>query len=513
MKTEYNKKKQAVLYTQFDELQQKLIPLWEQIGRSDPGSHILEEENTLVVLPSLTVDIKLDFSSQQAYEERMLFMLFLLRQPHIRLIYLTSVPIPTEIIDYYLDVLPSVSISNARRRLFLISPQDTSDRPLVHKVLERPRLIEQIRNRIPDLNMAHLVPFLTTDLERDFAVQLGIPMYAADPRYFAFGTKSGCRRIFAEEGVQHPLGTEDLSSKDDLVQALCQMRAQKPSIEKVIVKHNEGVSGYGNATLDLVGLPNPGTSNEKSDLENRLKEMQFELADAEYDWYMEQLEIKGGIVEELISGEEIFSPSAQLRVTPLGDVELLSTHDQILGGPSGQVYMGARFPANLEYGPMIMHEAEKVGKRFAREGIVGRFALDFIVVRDVHGNWNPYAIEVNLRKGGTTHPFLTLLFLTGGKFYANSGVFKTAQGLAKYYVATDTLKSPTYKRLTSADLFDIVSNHRLHFDHTSHTGVVLHMISGVSTLGKLGLTAIGDTPEHAEEIYQRFISVLNQAAT
>ena len=512
MITSYSEAEQAALHVRFDELQRKLIPLWEQIGRSDLGSQLLEEENTVVVLPSLTLDVELDFSSRRAYEERMLFMLFLLRQPYIRLIYLTSVPIPTEIIDYYLDILPSVNISNARRRLFLISPQDTSGRPLVAKLLERPRLIQQIRNSIPNLSMAHLVPFLTTDLERDFAVRLGIPMYAADPRYFAFGTKSGCRRVFAEEGVQHPLGAEDLSSKDDLVGALCQMRAQKPSIEKAIVKHNEGISGFGNATLDLSGLPKPGADNEKTALEDRLKEMRTELADVDYDSYMEQFEAQGGIVEELISGEEVRSPSAQLRVTPLGDIELLSTHDQMLGGPSGQTYLGARFPANPKYGPLIMREAEKVGKRFAREGVIGRFALDFIVVRDVHGNWNPYAIEVNLRKGGTTHPFLTLQFLTGGKYRPDSGIFKTAQGITKYYVATDNLKSPVYRNLTPADLFDIVSNHRLHFDHTSHIGIVLHMISGISTLGKLGLTAIGDAPEHAEEIYQKFIDVLDRAA-
>ena len=37
------------------------------------------------------------------------------------------------------------------------------------------------------------------------------------------------------------------------------------------------------------------------------------------------------------------------------------------------------------------------------------------------------------------------------------------------------------------------------------------MFSGVSSLGKLGLTAIGDTPEHAEAIYQHFIAVLDEA--
>ena len=511
MQTKYAKKEQTALYKKFDVLQKKLVPLWEQIGSSDPGGTFIEDENTMVVLPSLTVDIKLDFAAQQAYEERMLFMLFLLRQPHVRIIYLTSAPIQKEIIDYYLDILPSVSISSARRRLIQISPHDLSDRPLVKKLLERPKLIEQIRNAIPNLEMAHLAPFMTTDMERDFAVQLGIPMYAADPRFFAFGTKSGCRQVFSEEGIQHPPGAENIFSRDDLVQSLSQMRAQKPEIEKAIIKHNDGVSGFGNATLDLSGLPKPEAAEEKTALEERLKEMQFELAEVDYDWYMKELETKGGIAEELISGDDLFSPSVQLRIAPTGKVELLSTHDQILGGPSGQTYMGARFPANPEYGPMITHEAEKIGNRFAKEGVVGRFALDFVVLRS-RWRWEQYAIEVNLRKGGTTHPYLTLHFLTGGNFDANKGVYKTLQGHAKYYVATDALKSEAFKKLTPQELFDIVSNHRLHFDHTSHTGIVLHMISSVSTLGKLGLTAIGNSPEHAEEIYQKFVEVLEEAA-
>jgi len=351
MNATYSEEQQTQLHARFDELQRKLVPLWKQIGRTDPGGNILEEENTVVILPSLTADVEFDFASQQAYEERMLFMLFLLRQPQKRIVYLTSMPIQEEIIDYYLHSLPSVSINNARRRLTLISPQDASQRPLVEKCLERPRLMQQIRERIPNLDTAHLVPFLTTDLERDFAVQLGIPMYAADPRFFAFGTKSGCRHIFTEEGVQHPLGAEGLTTKDSLVRAICGMRAQKPDLQKVIVKHNEGVSGYGNAQLDLTGLPTPGSKDEISAISTRFKEMQFKAPDVQYDWYMDKFNEKGGIVEELISGDEIFSPSAQLRVSPLGEVELLSTHDQMLGGPSGQTYLGARFPAKRNTAP------------------------------------------------------------------------------------------------------------------------------------------------------------------
>ena len=290
------------------------------------------------------------------------------------------------------------------------------------------------------------------------------------------------------------------------------MRVAKPDLNKVIVKLNEGVSGYGNAQLDLSGLPEPGAPAEPGATLKRLEELQFELKGVTYADYMEDLTQDGGIVEEMIIGEVVKSPSAQLRVSPLGEVELLSTHDQMLGGPTGQIYLGARFPANEAYGPKIIQAAEKIGRRLADGGVVGRFAVDFIAVQQEDGGWDTYAIEINLRKGGTTHPFLTLQYLTDGVYDTESGEFYTALGQTKSYVATDVLKDESYCALTTEDLYDLVSDHRLHYDHTSQTGVVLHMFSQVSTLGKVGLTAIGDTREHAEEIYQRFIQLLNEAA-
>src|SRR5204863_5599583 len=145
--------------------------------------------------------------------------------------------------------------SHARQRLFLISPLDLSVRPLSDKLLERPRLMERIRSLIMDPDRAHLVPFNTTNREKELALRLGIPMYGADPKFFPLGTKSGCREIFMQENVPHPLGYENLGSKEDLISAIAQMRARKPSIKQVIVKLNEGVSGEGNAVVDLTGLP------------------------------------------------------------------------------------------------------------------------------------------------------------------------------------------------------------------------------------------------------------------
>jgi hypothetical protein len=428
------------------------------------------------------------------------------------LIYVTSQTILPSIIDYYLGLLPGVIPSHARQRLFLVSPLDLSVRPLSDKLLQRPRLIERIRSLIMDPDRAHLVPFNTTSREQELALRLGIPMYGADPKFFPLGTKSGCRQIFMEENVPHPLGIENLGSQEELIEAIQRMRAKKPSMQQVLVKLNEGVSGEGNALVDLTGLPSPGDAKEKATLDERLRAMRFEFARVTYDSYMEKLQERKGVVEERIMGEEIRSPSVQLRVTPLGVVELLSTHDQLLGGPSGQSYLGCVFPADAGYAALITREAAKVGKRLAKEGVIGRFALDFVVVRS-NGKWEPYAIEINLRKGGTTHPFLTLQFLTDGCYNSETAIFTAPNGQQKFFVASDHVESPAYRTLTPDDLFDIVVRHDLHFDQTRQTGVVFHMMSALGELGRTGLTAVGNSHEDAKAIYERAVSVLEREAT
>jgi hypothetical protein len=491
---------------QFESLQRKLVPLWRSIQQFS------EDPQTIVVVPSLNVDSAIQGVKQQAYEERYLFLLLLLRQARARVIYVTSQAIHSDVVDYYLGLLPGVIASHAKKRLFLVSPLDGSARPLTEKLLERPRLVEYIRSLILDPDRAHLVPYNTTPIDRDLALRLGIPLYGADPKYFPLGTKSGARRIFAEEGVPHPLGIENLQSADDVVNAILEMRGQKPALREVVVKLNEGVSGEGNAIVDVSGLAFSNGSVERKGVLDRLHAMRFELAGATYDGYVAKLSDRGGIVEERIGGREFRSPSAQLRVTPLGAVEPLSTHDQLLGGPSGQTYLGCRFPASREYAPALMREALKVGRRLMKEGVLGRFALDFVTVRNERDEWEIYAIEINLRKGGTTHPFLTLQFLTDGTYDPERGVFTTPRGEPKCFVATDHLQSPLYRVFTHHDLFDLVACHRLHFDQARQQGVVFHMMNAIGEEGMVGLTSVANTPEEAEALYQRTVQALDTEA-
>jgi len=497
----------AEMQARFEQLQERLVDLWASMHEMTP------DPQTIVVVPSLSLEL-LEGSGiiVQPYEERYLFLLFLLRQPLARMIYVTSEPIHPSVVDYYLSLVPDVPQSHARRRLFTIAVGDGSSRPLTAKVLERPRLIERIRSLIPDSRRAHLVPFLTTDLERDLAVHLDIPMYGADPKFFDFGTKSGGRRLFDEEGVSHPLGVEDLHSIDAVVDAVVAMRARKPAIAQVLVKLNEGVSGDGNALVELAGVPAPGDAGEHVAVEQAVRAMELEAASTTFATYEGALRAGGGIVEERIQGREFTSPSVQMRASPLGELELLSTHDQMLGGKSGQAYLGCVFPANAEYAPLITEEAAKIGRRLVREGVLGRFALDFVAVKDDQDNWSAYAIEINLRKGGTTHPFLTLQYLTDGVYDPERATFTVPSGRQKFLVASDHVDHPDYRGLTPDDVFDLAVRHGLHYNPQTETGVVFHMLSALSSEGHLGLTAIGDSHDHARELFDAMTAVMEADA-
>ena len=303
-------------------------------------------------MPSRGVD-KWDESpaETQAYEERLLCLVLALRRPNLRIVYVTSQPVEPAIVEHYLSLLGEHAAAGARARLTLLSAHDPSPRPLCEKLLDRPLLLHRIRRAIGDRALAHLVPYSPTATDCDLALVLGIPMYAADPRHARFGTKSGCRELFAAAGVAHPLGAENVTSLAQAVRAVARIRAAKPALRELVVKLNEGVSGDGNAIVDVRGLPRPGAAGEPAAIERRLRAMAFEAPEASFGPYLAKLRARGAVVEERIVGAALRSPSVQLQITPRGDVEVISTHDQLLGGPGGQSFLGCSFPADRAYAP------------------------------------------------------------------------------------------------------------------------------------------------------------------
>ncbi|HWJ20028.1 MAG TPA: peptide ligase PGM1-related protein, partial [Geobacterales bacterium] len=120
---------------------------------------------------------------------------------------------------------------------------------------------------------------------------------------------------------------------------------------------------------------------------------------------------------------------------------------------------------------------------------------------------------INLRKGGTTHPFLMLQFLTAGSYDTKTGLFLTAAGKSCSYYSSDNLHEDHYRGLTPSDLIDIAATKGLHFNAATQEGVVFHLIGALSEFGKLGVLAIGDTDEKAYASYMRSVHILDQEST
>lgn len=491
----------------FGELQSKLRGVWEGIQSSPHWDH------TSVVVPSISFDQE-ELSKIKGvpyYEERLLFTLMRLRHPGAHVIYVTGRPIHPEIIDYYLHLLVGVPANHARKRLALFCVQDATDRPLSQKVWERPRLVERIRKWVGDPTRAYLTCFNSSIWERKLAVALGIPLNGLDPALGHLGTKSGCRKVFEEANVECPLGFADLHTRDEILDSLDELAQRRPGLKTAVVKLNDGFSGEGNANFTYpVPLPAKG-ADRRAALEGSLERLHWTAEEEHAEWYFRKFGEMGGIVEEFVAGKEVRSPSAQVRVRPDGSCEMLSTHEQLLGGRTGQVYLGCRFPADADYRLRLQDAALRVGRVLASKGVVSRLGVDFLAVRDAPDeDWRLYAIEINLRMGGTTHPFMALQFLTGGAFDTETGVFVSPRGQEKYYVATDGLTAPSYRGLLPEDVMEILSRHALHYSASTETGVLFHMIGAMSEFGKVGVTCFGNSPEEADALYRYTVDVLDR---
>ena len=480
----------------FARLQARLRP----VESVDHPAHATE--CTVLAIPSYNFDQEvLDLHAEElpALEERCLYWVLALRRPKVRVVVVTSLPIPPEVVDYYLRLIPEVEDAHSRIRLLTVD--DASPRPLAEKIRERPKLVARLRKTIHERDRAFIMSFNVKGAERDLALELDVPIYGVDHRFAHYGTKTGARRLFQRVGVSHPLGESGLRGTAELGDALLALRDARPGLEAAVVKHDDAVYGEGNRVIVLRDLPPPGTPEEEAALDVRLRSLS--------DSYLEKL-VDGGIVEEMIAGE-IRSPSVQMRILPGGEPLVLSTHDQVLGGELGQTFVACRFPAERDYAPAIVAEAVKVGRQLAAEGVIGRFGIDFVVARRGE-DWTPYALEINLREGGTSHPYGTLWLLTDGSLDEKRTAFRTPAGRPKHYFATDRLGNPDYQGIPVGDFLAASTAAGLDWDPEAQTGAVYYLARSLERKGEIGVTAIGDTPGQANEIYLAVTKVLDQLA-
>ncbi|WP_327108931.1 peptide ligase PGM1-related protein [Nonomuraea glycinis] len=456
------------------------IPFGEKYARLsifEPG------EGTLVVVPSLSLpqDELRRITGARCYEERLLFLLLTLRRPEVKVVYLTSAPIDPEIVDYYLGFLPDPE--EAAKRLELISLDEPNLQPLTRTLLSSPDVLDRLRSAIE--GDAWLVPFVLSELEEQLASSLNVPLYGPATTLAYYGSKSGSREVGTAAGVPMARGFGGLHTLTEIEDAI-----ESVPGERVIVKLNDGYSGLGNVIL------------AKSDRSRT----SFTAAGETWASFTEKALERGAVVEEYIEHRPLFYPSALARITPGGQHEVLATHDQVLGGANGDVFQGCTFPAAEEYRAEVGASADRIAEVLASKGVVGLFGMDFFAMKTDAG-YAALLCEINLRIGGTTHPYGATLLTTGADYDPGTGLLM-ADGRPKHYTATDNCAASCLRGRTPGEVVRAAERLGLGFDQETRTGNVFHLLGALPEHGKLGFTSIGDSRDQANELHARTRRVL-----
>jgi hypothetical protein len=472
----------------FAALQQRLAPAWEANRIGSDVHHVM------VVLPSYSIaETLLEHYGERIAPLEHRYLVACLSLPRYRnceMVFVTCQDPGPDVLDHYFGLLPAEERDQARRRFRLLVVDDPTPRAVARKLLERSDLLEELRSSIGD-RLAYIEPWNVGRDEVQLALALDLPLYGTAPELWPLGYKSAGRRLLAEAGVPVPDGVEDVCSVDQAVAAAESIRRRRPGATAVVIKHDDSGSGDGNQVIDLPG-PDTEPATARATIRSRIQALPR--------WYLETL-AAGAVVEERIDGEAFASPSVQINIEPSGEVVVFSAHEQVLGGEAGHTYSGCRFPADPAYAGELGRHGVAIGEVLRDRGVLGRLGIDFVATRGP-GGWSLFGLEINLRKGGTTHPFAVLRHLVRGNHDPATGALRKPGGPAKYYCASDNLVDPAWTGLAPGAVIKAVDTAGLTFDRARGSGVVLHMLSCLAVDGRFGLTAIGDSPEQAADLYE-----------
>ncbi|MCI0585056.1 MAG: hypothetical protein L0227_19550 [Chloroflexi bacterium] len=348
----------------FAEIQERLGPALSANRLGSTTDHVM------IPLPSYSVSESLlsHYGDRiPSLEHRYLNAILIAgRIPACEIVYVSSRAPAPEVVDYYFSLMPDEVRERVRPRIHMLEVDDGTPRSVAARLVEMPDRIEALKRLIGG-RPAFIEPWNVTEHEVAFARAVGVPINGTAPELRHLGFKSEGRRLLRRAGVPVPLGHEDVRTIDDVVAATEAIRAEHPAAPGVVVKHDDSGAGDGNVVIDLgpmAAAPDPGAW---------LRATVAELP----EWYRTDLE-RGGVVEERITGTRFTSPSAQVDIRPDGSIAVLATHEQILGGPGDQVYLGCRFPADPAYAPELARHATAIGEELSRHGAMGRFSVDFV---------------------------------------------------------------------------------------------------------------------------------------
>ncbi len=447
-----------------------------------PSSGIVD---TKIVLYSFNFAEKLlrEVSYLRFSAERGLCYLEELRREDLQLVLLTSTEVSQAALEYHFREIfgfDDAQISSATSRLRLLSPAAREGWPLDASVLADAEVMAALASIAKSSRSTSIVNFMATPTSDQIASILGAATEERGASIAAeAGSKLGGRGLLKRAGVRVPEGPAALFTDENSVLA----GIGEIDAVSAVVKLNSAhwTAGVGNIVVDVEGVRRGGSLFESA------QSVRLSAAD-----FWRELAAEGAVVEEFVD-DVIASPSGLGHINADGTVDTGPTHEQIL--VAGQ-YWGCRFPAEQEWRAGVLAATARVGGALANDGVRGTFGIDFVV----SGDGSLFAVEVNLRKVGTTHVVRYIETVVGARIDAG-GQLRPEGGSDVFYV-NGRRQEEALLGVAGETVLDLLRKEGLLYRREAGEGVLLHCLGALPACGYLELTAVAGSRARAADLIQ-----------
>ena len=424
------------------------------------------------------------------FEDRNLYLVEFLRRPQKSAIFVVSNDPDEGLIRYHLTITAqclNMDIADINQRVAFVRIQSRGSSSLTQRLLEDKGQFSLLQEAIKQSHRPFLDFWAVSDLEVELARRLQLSYFGPPAGALGLDAKSSARKIFAQAGIAHPLGQEGLSSFAEVQSALQDLASKSNAISFLIKLNNEEAgNGIGKVERQAIGL-SEGQFRAAIEVSKDIPLAAFET----------RLKEDGCVVEEFVEYQQIANPSVKMCIQNDGTVLNLATHDQVL---TNLAYSGSIFPAEPAYRSRLVRSGIQIANFLKDHGVRGVFSVDFLAGRNNQlEDWSLWALEINIRKGATTHPYFWTRVLTAADYDESSGELKVS-GRQVVYISSEYIHSISLKRFTPLQLIKLLQEAGIIFDPSTRTGVFVHMATSMREHAKIGATIIASDHIHAFDL-------------
>jgi hypothetical protein len=381
-----------------------------------------------------------------ARQNAQLMRVFSLSDTNISIIYISPVPLHSDITEYYYSVLNLCQIPDVRTRLTFITPNHgislKSQYSASKLLFLASNTISEIKDLIKD-KIAYIVPNQVTDDDIWLTDLLGIPLMCGDPtKTNVISTKLGCIDVFQKSSIKTPVFISGITSPDVFYKKFATAVYENIYKDTWIMKINHESRSRGIAYIDVSKLKSVIKLRKLDGLkEEHLTEIHGEMTKLvpsmvkivmvslweSWNSFLIAFCSYGGIIQETPNlRSNIASVCISIYIEPDETIQYLCAVDRM----QSREYLntGMFFPQSSLPSSEILEISLKVGKELYSEGIFGHACIELIAFPDPYNDGGLpiyWGIGIKLAIGIITSSYLMFHVLVGGTYDILSG---------KYYI-------------------------------------------------------------------------------